>query len=248
MHLTTKNTILGAVIGGAFLLAGVIYTVKYTKSEPETSSPPTLINLSVRDNDRFTQTINKAEKLEELSNPYNNGGSFESYLILLSMRNQENDPETKKILSSKIKKLESLYIPHPLQMNIHTIYPNYICKQHVNCREFEPKKGFDAPNVISHLGFQHWQERAKAAAMLMDIRTAKNKDLVNTEKGKEDLFQKLVDIMNHEKENSLYAAKMAFETYKNLSNFNPASIGVLDFDKAIKNWENNKPDILKITF
>ena len=234
-------------------ILGISYLSSYSseKAKQKVNPPPpsTSIKLSIREGDLFTQTINKAEKLAELSNPYNNGGSFESYLILLSMENQENDKEIKRILSSKIKKVESLYIPHPLQMNINVLYPNYICKEHVNCSQFEPKKGFDAPNLVSHLGYEHWQERAKAATMLMNIKTAKRKDLVNTEKGKEDLFQKLADIMNSKKENSLYAAKMAFETYKNLANFSPDSIGVLDFNKAIENWETKKSKILQeVTF
>lgn len=265
MRLSTKNQ----VIGGIFILVATIITVTCNKQEPKKStqqtatgenidqtmttgdhSPITKVKIesSVRGNSQFSQAIDKIEKLKELANPYNDGGSFKSYLNLLSMKNQELDPEVYDVLLETIKKVESWYTPHPLQMNIHTIYPNYICRAGTsNCGlGFEPQTGFDARNVISHLSYQHWQERAKAAAMLMDLKNAKNKDLTVEEK--DDLFEKLVARMDPETEPSLYAAKMAFETYKELANFNPPSIGVLEFNKAIEDLGKRKTEILEITF
>lgn len=270
MHLSTKNQVIGGIISGIFILAAAIVTVMFNKQEPKQStqqtaagenidqtmttgdhSPITKIKIenSVRGNSQFSQAIDKIEKLKELANPYNDGGSFKSYLNLLLMKDQKLDPEVHDVLLETIKKVESWYTPHPLQMNIHTIYPNYICRAGTsNCGlGFEPQTGFDARNVISHLSYQHWQERAKAAAMLMDIKNAKNKDLTDKVE-KEDLFEKLVARMDPETEPSLYAAKMAFETYKNLANFNPAFVGVLEFNKAIEDWKNRKQDILEAAF
>ena len=84
--------------------------------------------------------------------------------------------------------------------------------------------------------------------MLLEIKNAINKDL--TTKERENLFQKLIDCMNSDKETSLYAAKVAFETYKNLANFNPDSIGVLEFNKAIEDWNTpeRKAEILEKDF
>ncbi len=265
MHLSTKNQ----VIAGIFILVAAIIAVTFNKQEPKQStqqaatgenidqtmttgdrSPITNVKVEnfVRGNSQFSQAIDKIEKLKELANPYNDGGSFKSYLNLLSMKSQELDPEVYDVLLETIKKVESWYTPHPLQMNIHTIYPNYICRAGTsNCGlGFEPRTGFDAPNVISHLGYQHWQERAKAAAMLMDVEDAKNKDLTIQEK--EDLFERLIARMDPETEPSLYAAKMAFETYKKLANFNPPSVGVLEFNKAIEDWQKRKHDILETVF
>lgn len=265
MHLSTKNQ----VIAGIFILVAAIVTVTFNQQEPKQSirqtaaggnidqalttgdhSPITKVKIEnfVRGNSQFSQAVDKIEKLKELANPYNDGGSFKSYLNLLSMKSQELDQEVYNVLLETITKVESWYTPHPLQMNIHTIYPNYICRAGTSNRGlgFEPQTEFDAHNVISHLSYQHWQERAKAAAMLMDIKNAKNKDLTVEEK--ESLFKKLVARMDPETEFSLYAAKMAFETYKELANFNPAPVGVLEFNKAIEDWGKRKLDILEITF
>ena len=63
-----------------------------------------------------------------------------------------------------------------------------------------------------------------------------------------NFFETLIDRMKPEKEVSLYVAKMAFETYKNLANFNPDSHDVLNFERAIEDWKNRKEDIIKIIF
>lgn len=269
MHLSTKNKVIGGIISGIFILVAAIVPIMCNKQEPKQSAQQTatgenidqtmttgdhspIINVKtenfIRGNSQFSQTIEKIERLKELANPYNDGGSFKSYLNLLSMKNQKLDPEVHDVLLEEIKKVESWYTPHPLQMNIHTLYPKYICRAGTsNCGlGFEPQTGFDARNVISHLGYPHWQERAKAAAMLMDVENAKNKDLTVQEK--EDLFEKLIARMDPGTEPSLYAAKMAFETYKKLANFNPASVGVLEFNKAIEDWEKRKQDILETVF
>ncbi|MBI3618395.1 MAG: hypothetical protein HY210_09360 [Candidatus Omnitrophica bacterium] len=92
-----------------------------------------------------------------------------------------------------------------------------------------------------------WQERGRAASILRNIKTASDKDRINEDATiKEQLFDKLIERLNPEKENSLFVAKMAFETYKDLTGF--SSDGVFDFAGAIKDWETRKDEILKINF
>jgi hypothetical protein len=93
MNLSTKNQVIGGIISGIFILAAAIVTVTYNKQE---------IN---RGNSQFSQAIDKIEKLKELANPYNDGGSFKSYLNLLSMKNQNLDPKVQDVLLETIKKV-----------------------------------------------------------------------------------------------------------------------------------------------
>ena len=96
------------------------------------NSPATSIKIesSVRESSAFSEATDKIERLKELSNPYRDGGSFKSYLNLVSMENQEFSPEVKDFLFEEVKKVESWYTPHPLQMNIFVMYPKSLVSRY----------------------------------------------------------------------------------------------------------------------
>lgn len=179
--------------------------------------------------------------------PWHNeyGGDRRSYLRLLQWRNRINDPVRKDWIITEIEWIEKSYPVDVMRINIdNPHFWGYICKPHVNCSQgYENPTGFSATNVIAHLGFNRdlWRERARAACILRNIKTALDKDSVD----KEDLYEKLVSLMG-EKENSLCVSKMALETYKDLTRF--ASDGVFDFAGAMRDWEKRKDEILEIDF
>lgn len=174
-------------------------------------------------------------------------GDRRSYLRLLSWLNEREDGVTKDLLTTAIEEINAAYATDVMLLHIEPIHnPRgwWICKESADpcAAGFEPSEGFNAKNVFNHLDRPLWQERGRAASIIRNIRTATHKDLV----GKEQLFGKLLDRMNPEKENSLFVAKMALETYKDLTGF--SSDGVFDFEGAIKDWEKRKEEILKISF
>ena len=174
--------------------------------------------------------------------PGNNeyGGDRRSYQRLLHWKGTVNDPVRKDWIITEIERVEKSYPIDVMRLNIDNW--RYICKPHVNCTQgFENPTGFSAQNVINHLTRDLWQERARAACILRNIKTAPDKGSVN----KEDFYKKLVGLMG-EKENSLCVSKMALETYKDLTGF--SSDSVFDFEGAIKDWEKRKDEILKADF
>lgn len=176
--------------------------------------------------------------------PWHNeyGGVRRSYQRLLHWRDTINDPVRKDWIITEIEKVEKSYPVDVMRLSIDQW--GYICVQHVDCEKgYEPPTGFSAQNAISHLGFNRdlWQERARAACILRNIKTASDKDSVD----KEDFYEKLISLMG-EKESSLCVSKMALETYKDLTGF--SSDGVFDFAGAVKHWGERKDEILKINF
>ena len=170
-------------------------------------------------------------------------GSREAYYQLLNWKNAIMDPKTSQLISAEIKRVEDDYRTDIMRGNIDTW--SVICKSHAipSCSKgMENSEGFLAGNVITHLDpHRRMDERARAACILRNIKTAPDKDSVN----KEDFYKKLVGLMG-EKENSLCVSKMALETYKDLTGF--SSDGVFDFESAIKDWEKRKDEILKADF
>jgi len=172
------------------------------------------------------------------------GGDWRSYLRLLDWKNSIEDARLSQILLTEIERVQNAYITDVIRLHIDRW--GWICIPHAipACSEgVENTEGFSAQNVLSHLApNRHWKERARATSLLRNIKTASGKKEIS----KEELFGKLVDSMNSEKENSLLVAKLAFETFKDLTGF--SSEGVFNFEAAINNWEQNKEEILKIEF
>ena len=102
----------------------------------------------------------------------------------------------------------------------------------------------NAKNVFYHLTERIWTERARAACLLRNIKTAQYKDQVDKEK----FLETLVFLMKEENEKSLFVSKMALDTYSELTGFQLS--GVFDFDGAINDWKNldRKKEILKANF
>lgn len=179
--------------------------------------------------------------------PWHNeyGGARRSYQRLLHWRDTINSSVRKDWVIIEIERVEKSYPVDVMRINIdNPLFWGYICKPHVNCTQgYENSTGFSAQNVISHLGSNRdlWRERARAACILRNIKTAPDKDFVN----KEDLYERLINLMG-KKENSLCVAKMALETYKDLTGFR--SSGVFDFEGAAKDWQERKEEILKRDF
>lgn len=176
--------------------------------------------------------------------PWHNeyGGVRRSYQRLLHWRDAINDPIRKDWIITEIERVEKSYPVDVMRLNIDRW--GYICVQHADCKkDYEPPTGFSAQNAISHLGFNRdlWQERARAACILRNIKTSPDKDSIDKKK----LYEALIRHMN-DQEPSLTVSKMALETYKDLTGF--VSDGVFDFAGAIKDWEKRKEEILKINF
>lgn len=200
-------------------------------------------------NQSFVANIAKITQLGNLSlwnNKY--GGHRQSYEDLLSWKNNETDPKIKNQISIEIKTIQSTYSPDILTLWIER--PIAICKfiTEPNVRPcdwgFESPTGYDAKNVFNHLTRPLWTERARAACLLRNIKTAQKKDQIN----KEELYDKLVALMKKENENSLFVNTMALYTYAELTRFSPSEI--FDFEGAIKDWEKpeRKEEILKNNF
>lgn len=145
------------------------------------------------------------------------------------------------MLSDEIRRVEDDYRTDIMRGNIDG-WP-LICKPHVGCRDgFENSTGFSAGNVLSHLSPERrMDERARAACLLRNIKTAPDKDSID----KRVLFGRLISFMGA-KEASLCVSKMALATYADLTGFSPK--GVFDFEGAEKDWKNRKDEILKINF
>ncbi len=175
-------------------------------------------------------------------------GDRRSYLTLLSWASNPRDLVTKNLIATAIEEVKDAYgQTDVVRQHIEPVrnpHRWWICKESVPpCHDgFEEPTGFKAQNLINHLSRSLWQERGRAASMLRNIKTAPDKDQIN----KEQLFDKLIERLNPAKENSLFVAKMAFETYNDLTGF--SSDGVFDFAGAVKDWEKRKDEILKINF
>jgi hypothetical protein len=168
-------------------------------------------------------------------------GSRGAYLQLLDWRNSINDQAIHKLLSDEIKRVEDDYRVDIMRGNIDGW--SLICKPHVDCRDgFENPTGFSARNVIGHLDPQRrMDERARAACILRNIKTAPDKNSVD----KKVLYESLIRLMGPD-ESSLCVSKMALETYNDLTGF--SSKGIFDFDGVAKDWEERKDEILKKSF
>ncbi len=171
------------------------------------------------------------------------GGYRPAYQRLLQWRDTIHNSIRKDWINAEIERVEKSYPVDVMRINMDN--PNiwgYICVPHVGCSQgYEKSIGFSAGNVISHLTRDLWMERARAACILRNIKTAPDKDSVN----KEDFYKKIINLMS-KKENSLSVSKMALETYGDLTGFRPN--GVFDFEGAVKDWEKRKDEILKINF
>lgn len=201
------------------------------------------------ENQSYTLNIAKITQQGDLSSWHNKyGGQRQSYEELLSWEKKERNPEIKNKISAEIDRLEEIYDPRIMVPTIeqHNSICKFITKPNVPACAwgFEPPIDYDAKNVFHHLTEKIWTERARAACLLRNIRTSRNKDEVN----KEELFNRLIERLDPEKEKSLFVAKMAFETYKYLTGFRPESNEVFGFEDVIEDWEQRKEEILKIGF
>lgn len=172
------------------------------------------------------------------------GGDRRSYTKLLNWQSATKNSIVSSLLSTEIERVKDQYRVNIMRENIDRW--NLICKPHAipSCGQgYENPKGFSAGNVLAHLSPEkRWDERVRAACLLRNIGAALGKESIN----KEELFEKLVKHMDPKIENSLCAAKMALETYKDLAKF--SSKDVFDFSAAIKDWETRKAEILEISF
>jgi len=216
-------------------------------------------NYFTADGSSLIPTLETIRQLGYLSIWTNDGGSRQSYETLLSWEKDEGiEPNLKRQISSEIKRIQEKYYIVPMRRVIDNedggiLTWRWICKCKSNpeardCSNgIEPPKGFAAANVIAHFyktaPETPWQERARAACILRNIRTAYNKDGIN----KREFFERLVVLMS-ENERSLCVSKMAFETYKDLTSFRPKSNDVFAFEEAIEDWKQRKEEVLKIDF
>lgn len=167
------------------------------------------------------------------------GGNRDSYLALLDMKENNDNPTIRKLASSAIKTIENAYDGSSNLYVMRTSIERwgFICRLSVPpcANGFEPPESYNVKNVFDHLGYKKWQERARAACLLryMDSPTNTDRDKVT----KKEVCDKLIVLMGPE-ENSLFVSKMALETYKDLTGF--SSSGVFDFDKAIEDWLQRK--------
>ncbi len=165
------------------------------------------------------------------------GGMRKSYDLLLSWKSQIADSETKSILNDVLKEIENIYGNPAITFSIERF--GYICKfADPPCSKgYEPITGFDSIAVFDHLTENKlWQERARAACLLRNIKTSPNKKEMDKHKLK--LFNTLINHMKKESESHLVVSKMALDTYSELTRFIPS--GTFDFEGAIKDWENPK--------
>ncbi len=175
---------------------------------------------------------------------YEDGGDRRSYQRLLNLLNTVTDSVKKDLIITAIDRVENSYAPNVMELNFDRL--GYICKPNAipDCSNgYEEPTGFLAGNVLDHLAPEKlWYERARAASLLRNIRTATGKNNIN----KEVLYEKLINAMKEDKENVLGVSKLAFESYKALTGF--PSNKVFDFNGAINDWNQRKEQILKINF
>lgn len=164
------------------------------------------------------------------------GGDRNSYERLLSLQERVKNPEMAERVSDEVRGTGVFYDSEKVRSSIN----NYraICKLSVPpcAKGFEPIVGYDAKNVYDHLDYSHWFEKARAASLLINLKTATRQEEINMQ----DLCGKLVKLMQVENEDNLFVAKMAFETYKALSGFRSQSSDPLDFKSAINDWSEGK--------
>lgn len=102
-----------------------------------------------------------------------------------------------------------------------------------NTCEVEPSEGYNAINVVNHLDseqFPNCPTRARALALLRNIKTSFNKADINMT----DIISRIIFILKND--DSLLVSKLALDRYSQFTGYNP--IGVLNFDDAIRDWEN----------
>ncbi len=214
-------------------------------------------------NDSLSPTPETIRQLGNFSIWINDGGNRQSYQTLLSWEKDKTiDFNLKRLITSEIKRVQETYYTYPMRRAIDNengrwLRWGWICKVKPNpeaqiCADgIEPPKGFNAANVLAHLYKTDpetpWQEYARAACILRNIRTAYNKDSLDNKR----FFGRLIAFMG-ENERSLCVSKMAFETYKELANFSLDEVLNFEeaFGRAIEDWENpeRKEEILKINF
>lgn len=209
-------------------------------------------------NSSFYPTLETIHQLGNLSLWTNAGGNRQSYQTLLSWeKDKAIDSNLKAHITSEIKKIWENYYLYPIiraidNENGRWIEWGWICKvkgdpkEKVCARGIEPPEGFDAANVLAHLYKTNpetpWQEHARAACILRNIKTAYNKGDLKDSRGKEKFFGRLIALMS-ENERSLCVSKMAFETFRVLTEFTPESNDPFAFQEAIDHWndpENRK--------
>jgi hypothetical protein len=206
----------------------------------------------IHDDKKTTIQINEISQLGARSSWRNaSGGDRRSFEILLSFM-QTTDHKIKEILNSEMEAIKSFYNISDLIFFIEN--PISICKnvrpgERACSQGFEPAIGYNADNVFNHLIDRPlWTERARAACLLRNIRDSKNTDKDKIINNKEEFYNKLISLLDGEKENSLFVSVMALNTYKELTRY-PGS-GIFDFAGAIEDWNNpdRKKSILSENF
>ena len=110
-----------------------------------------------------------------------------------------------------------------------------VCKQHIKPCQSEPIRGFSAKNVFGHLDIKTYPDclsRAGAAYRLKYIETAQEREAVT----KQEILESLIFIIKND--NSLLVAKIALDTYSELTGFSP--VDIFDFENAMRDCENRK--------
>lgn len=214
-------------------------------------------NYFTADSHYFIPTLETIRQLGDFSIWTNDGGSRQSYeTLVLWAKDEKIESNLKRQIYSEIKRIQEKYYIVPMRWAIDNedgriLVWRWICKcksspEARDCADgIEPPKGFDAANVIAHFNKTApetpWRERARAACILRNIRTAYNKVGIN----KQEFFERLIALMS-ESERSLCVSKMAFETYKDLTGFHPQLNDVFAFEEAAEDWKQRKEEILKI--
>lgn len=222
-------TIVGVSIG----VIGLIWAVRTYRAAKEQTDVFHNLNLLLN--------VKSINDLGDRCYWYPSGGDRSTFEILKSMVDQEKGIKGKGLrdaIINQLRRVERDYKSSTLTYGIET-QPAVCKKSMTECdpilrHHFEPLEGFDTVNVYQHLGYPEWTSRARAALLLRNIDTSDNKNDVS----RDEIHQKLIDLMQEQNETSLCVSKIAFETYKSLTGF--TSKEVFGFKKATEDWNKRR--------
>ncbi len=166
-----------------------------------------------------------------------NGGDYDSYLLLKTMKTDPTNKKLEKVIDNQIKRIEDRYRSiDVMKDNAGSLVAIMVDD---GSRRWADIKTVSVGNIFEHMKRFLPTEQIKAAYFMGG---ATPERLQKSGKTWEDVFNALVDAMNDDKW-CLWGRKMALISYSELSGTQFSE--VFAFEEARQDWQNRKQEILK---
>jgi len=166
-------------------------------------------------------------------------GDYDSYLLLKAMKADPINKEMIKAINNQIERVEDRYRSTDVMIAYASRLQAIIFMNKDGSGELADKDTIDVQYIFSHMKRHLPVEQIKASYFMSSVTTER---LEQSGKTWEDVFKILIWAINNDAW-CLYGRKMALMSYCKLAE--TKFPGVFDFERATKDWQNRKQEILK---